>query len=124
RAMVYVLGALAVTSVLSPPVWWGVALLMSYIVGLSYLARQEAQDGLTRFWPVIFLAAPLVYGMVQHPAPAYLIVYAVFALWVCDAVWRMLGQKRANIREGVSALIAGISLLDGMLIANRGEPAL
>ncbi len=41
RALVYVTAALAVTSSLSNPVLWGAGLMLAYLIGLTYAAKQE-----------------------------------------------------------------------------------
>src|SRR5262249_7259488 len=45
---------------------WSALVLASYIVGLSYLARKESTHGSLRYWPCLFLAAPLVLALVVN----------------------------------------------------------
>lgn len=123
RMQVYLTTALAVAPALSTPVWWGAGLLLSYIIGLSYIARQETLARLTNLWPLTFLAAPFGYGLqgaLSNLAPA--MIYTGFLMWVLYAVMRLGRRTRLDIREGVSTLIAGIALLDALLIALAGSP--
>lgn len=113
RAQVYLTTALAVASLLPQPFWWGMALLVAYIMGLSYVARQETLARLTNLWPLALLAAPFLYGAAGalHSVGTALI-YTGFLMWVVNAVRRLVRRTQADMRAGVSQLIAGIALLD------------
>lgn len=122
RAQVYVVTALALAPTLSGRLWGGAGLLFSYIIGLSYVARQETLARLTNLWPLAFLAFPFIYGApgAWHSiVPA--ILYVGFMLWVGYAMWRLVGRRQTDVREGVSTLIAGVAWLDALLIALAGE---
>lgn len=122
RVQVYLTAALAIAPALSEPVWWGAGLLFAYIIGLSYIARQETLARLTNLWPLAFLAAPFVYGIqgaLRSSVPA--LVYVGFFTWILYAVRRLVRRSQLDIREGVSTLIAGIALLDALLIALADE---
>lgn len=122
RVQVYMTTALAVAPTLSEHVWWGAGLLFAYIIGLSYIARQETLARLTNLWPLVFLAAPFAYGIqgaLRSMVPA--LIYVGFFVWVLYAVIRLVRRSQLDIREGVSTLIAGIALLDALLIALAGE---
>jgi 4-hydroxybenzoate polyprenyltransferase len=123
RMQVYLTTALAVTPTLPENVWWGGGLLFAYIIGLSYIARQETLAQLTSLWPLAFLAAPFIYGMqdaLRSVVPA--LIYMGFFAWVLYAVRRLMRRSQLDIREGISTLIAGIALLDALLIALADEP--
>jgi hypothetical protein len=125
RAQVYLTTALAVAPELSQRVWWGTGLLAAYVIGLSYVARQETLTRMANLWPLAFLAAPFVYGLpgaLRSMGPA--VIYMSFLAWVIYALWRLIQGTPTAIREGVSALIAGIALLDALLIALAGDPQL
>ena len=49
------------------------------------------------------------------------VIYMSFVAWVVYAVWRLMRRTQTDIREGVSSLIAGIALLDALLIALAGN---
>jgi 4-hydroxybenzoate polyprenyltransferase len=121
RMQIYLTVALAVSPTLPEPVWWGAALLFAYIIGLSYIARQETLARITSLWPLAFLATPFAYGIqvALHSIPA--LIYWGFFMWVLYAVRRLLRGSQSDVREGVSTLIAGISLLDALLIALEDE---
>lgn len=122
RMQIYLTVALAMSPTLPERVWWGAALLFAYIIGLSYIARQETLDQLTSFWPLAFLATPFTYGIqgaLHNIVPA--LIYGGFFVWVLYAVRRLVRGSLSDIREGVSTLIAGIAFLDALLIALAGQ---
>jgi 4-hydroxybenzoate polyprenyltransferase len=123
RVQVYLTTALTLAPALPERVWWGTGLLFGYTIGLSYIARQETLARLTSLWPLAFLAAPFAYGMqgaLRSIVPA--LIYVGFFAWVLYAVRRLVRCSQLDIREGVSTLIAGIALLDALLIALTDEP--
>jgi UbiA prenyltransferase family protein len=116
RAAVYTTAALLVRADLCAPVVVGCAMLLAYLVGLTYAARQENLVALTNVWPLAFLAVPFVVERPHEPS-AYMI-YAGFLVWTARCVMRILVR---DIRTGITGLIAGISLLDALLVANLGR---
>jgi 4-hydroxybenzoate polyprenyltransferase len=121
RAQIYLITALAVAPGLSQRVWWGIGLLVAYILGLSYVARQETLARVTNLWPLVLLAAPFVYGLSGGlRSTGISVIYMSFVAWVVYAVRQLVRRTQADIREGVSQLIAGIALLDALLIALAG----
>ena len=94
----------------------GAGLLVAYLIGLTYVARQENLVELTNLWPLAFLAAPFV--VARPHGGAALAIYAGYFLWVVRALVLLRGRQ---IRAAVTGLIAGISLLDALLVANLGR---
>ena len=65
-------------------VWCGIA-LAAYIVGLSYIARKESTGATLRWWPCLFMAVPIIWGMIVNAPPFLekaLLVSALLVLWV------------------------------------------
>lgn len=125
RVLVYVTAAAAVTIDVPQGVLWAAAMALSYLVGLTYAAKQEDLKQPGRLWPLVFLAAPFVYGLpVALQGGVGLLVYAALLAAVIYALSFMVRPGRANIPRVVSVLIAGICLLDGLFIAGQGQPAL
>lgn len=122
RAQVYLTTALAVDPLLPQPFWWGMALLVAYVMGLSYVARQETLARLTNLWPLALLAAPFLYGAAGAlRSVGTALIYIGFLMWVVNAVQRLVRRTQADMRAGISQLIAGIALLDSLLIALAGD---
>ena len=124
RVLVYVTAALAVAGRVAPAVTGGALVLLCYLIGLTYVAKQENLTEVRRLWPLVFLAAPFVYA---GPALAWTgtvtVLYLGFLAWVVTAVSWLVRFARRDIRRAVVSLIAGISLLDALLIAGTGEPS-
>lgn len=118
RGQVYLTTALAVAPELSAPLWWGIGLLVAYIMGLSYVARQETLARLTSLWPLALLTTPFLYGATGAlRSGGTALIYAGFLIWVIAALLRLVRRTGSDIRTGVSQLIAGIALFDALLIA-------
>ncbi|HZF52026.1 MAG TPA: UbiA family prenyltransferase [Polyangiaceae bacterium] len=126
RVFVYITSAASVGSPMGGEVLLGAALLLSYLIGLSYVARNEGLREIKRLWPLVFLLVPFVFAApraLRDPASALL--YVGFLGWVIRALalLRRRAQK-SDIPRAVVSLIAGISLLDGVLVASQGRPLL
>ena len=126
RVLVYVTTALALAGRLPVAVLAGAAVLLSYLIGLTYVAKQENLSEYRNLWPLAFLAAPFVYGARSlvgdiPGAPIYVVVYVGFLVWAAFAVSLLVRRGRVNIPRAVISLIAGISLLDALLIGGAGR---
>ncbi len=123
RVLVYVTAAFAVAGHLGAAVAIGAVVLLSYLIGLTYAAKQESLAEVRNLWPLLFLAAPFVYGIpALTGGGAGAALYLVFLAWVGYAVWLLVRPGRANFPRAVVSFIAGISLLDGLLMARAGRP--
>ena len=121
RVMIYVAVAYSVSDHLTPPVLVGAAALWCHLIGLTYAAKQEAFNKLTRVWPLAFLALPCVYGAalaISRP-----LVWPFLALFTGVLFYALhflrQGPQRA-VPQAIVRLIAAISLLDAVLIASTG----
>ena len=122
RALVYVTAALAVTSSLSNPVLWGAGLMLAYLIGLTYAAKQENLAKVKNVWPLAFLALPFAYAATSALAsPTIALIYIGFLLWVIYALVHLMWRSRINFPLAVGSLLAGISFLDALLISGHGE---
>ena len=121
RVMVYVAGAFAVRSELAPAVLWGAAALLCHLIGLSYAAKQEAYNRLARVWPLGFLCAPALYGVYLAGSQPWVWPFlAVLVLWVAYSSSYLRPGPQRSVPQAVVRLIAGIALLDAVLIASTG----
>lgn len=124
RGLVYLTAALAVSPALSLPVVWGAVVLLSYLIGLTYTAKQESLGRVRNLWPLLLLAAPLGYTAAVAQTGATVMLLSIgLAGWVALSVaalrWPVPDVPRAVVR-----LIAGIALVDALLIAVAGFAAL
>jgi 4-hydroxybenzoate polyprenyltransferase len=125
RALIYVGAALCYTIVLPGALWWGSLVLVCYLIGLTYIAKQETLARVENLWPLAFLAVPVLYGAwLIAPAPLVAPFWVLFCGWMALALWLLRRRRRGDIPRAVVSLIAGISLLDALLIAASGLPGL
>ncbi len=119
RAGVYVTAALAVTAELRGDVLVGAGAMIAYLIGLTYIAKQENLAAFSSWWPVAFLAVPFVIATPDGALAT--VIYVGFLLWVLRALVLIL---RRQTRDAVTSLIAGISLLDALFIVREGHVGL
>jgi 4-hydroxybenzoate polyprenyltransferase len=115
RVGVYATSAFVATRDVDPALAWGVVALLGYLIGLTYIARQENLDHVGNLWPLAVMAVPFWIAF-----PRSWFAGAIYAglLFATRRALALLGRRK--IRDAVSLLIAGISLLDATLAANRG----
>jgi hypothetical protein len=125
RVLVYATAGLAITSELPSALWTGAFLLLCYLIGLTYVAKQENLGEVRNLWPLLFLAAPLVYALMEAPADLTSgVMFVLFAIWVGVALSFLWRRRPGDVPRAVVSLIAGISLLDAVLIAAAGAPGI
>ena len=121
RGMIYVIAATLVAWPLPQPVRGGALVMVGYLIGLSYVAKQENLRQVRNLWPLLFLLAPFVYAAPVVAEPGWgTVVYLALLGWVAYGVSFLLRREGRNIPRAVVSLIAGISLLDGLLMAHAG----
>jgi 4-hydroxybenzoate polyprenyltransferase len=122
RVLVYVAAALCYTIALPSQLWIGATLMLCYLIGLTYIAKQENLARVENLWPLLFLAVPALYGawLIAKQGMAVAFFWLFFCAWVLVALWFLRRRQRGDIPRAVVSLIAGISLLDALLIASTG----
>jgi len=119
RVGVYATAAFAATRDVDLGVARGMVALLGYLIGLTYIARQENLARVGNLWPLAVMAIP---GWLAWPDNR--VAWIAYGSWLV-ATWSALALlRRRRIRDAVALLIAGISLLDASLAANHGEPIL
>lgn len=126
RVLVYAVAGFATVAAPNPALLWGAVALLSYLVGLTYLAKQETLGEVKNLWPLGFLVWPFFFALPATGAgivPA--LIYLGFGAWVIFALSFIIRQdKRRSVPRAVVSLIAGISLLDALFIGWAGAPGL
>jgi 4-hydroxybenzoate polyprenyltransferase len=147
RLLVYVTACLAFAW--PPPVVLAIAggLLVLHLVGLTAIAKSEARPSMTGYWPAALLLIAPLYFLLQAPgflapapglpaeapglpAQAAGLPAQVPVLAVADAVWLLVSMRLIyrpaprRIGAAVARLIAGISLLDLLILAALAAPPL
>jgi 4-hydroxybenzoate polyprenyltransferase len=125
RVLVYVTAALTVSVVLPPQLWLAAAVALAYLIGLTYVAKQETLRRVDNLWPLAFLAVPFVYGIpIAASGRLAAVVFAVFLGWVLYALSLLMHPGRIDVPRAVASLIAGISLLDALFLVGQGQTVL
>jgi 4-hydroxybenzoate polyprenyltransferase len=125
RLLVYLTAGLSVAGTLPENLLFAAVACFCYLIGLTYLAKQEGKRRVENLWPVLFLAVPFVYG-----APfvvrggAALVLYLLMLVAVGAALVLIFRPRGPDIPHAVMLLIAGISLLDGVFMAGQGQSLL
>ncbi len=121
RFGVYALSGFAVTASPDPVLWWGGALLLGYVLGLTYVAKYETRGGIAGWIPLLGLVAPVVWVLFSWSSTPLLRSFlGGYGMWVQRAVSQIRTGKAPKIRAAVGGLIAGISLLDALFLAHAG----
>jgi UbiA prenyltransferase family len=125
RMLVYLTAALGVSAALHMNVLVAALVLLSYLIGLTYVAKREHLNELGSLWPLAALAVPLLYGAgTALNAPLVWPFVAALAAWIAYALWLLRRRAPGDVPRAVVGLIAGISLLDAMILCGAGSPAL
>jgi 4-hydroxybenzoate polyprenyltransferase len=99
--------------------------LLCYLIGLTYTAKQEHLDRLGAVWPLSFLAVPVAYGIwLAIRQPQALVPLLLFVGWTLYALWLLRRRAKGDVPRAVVSLIAGIALLDSVILAGYGAPLL
>ncbi len=104
-------------------VWCSLAMGM-YIVGLSYVAGKESTRTVVRYWPCVFLGAPIVLAFFMNTGDYLkdaMLLSVVLGLWMVQQLRRTFGAER-NIGRTVSGLLAGIPLVDLLAVPDVSHP--
>lgn len=115
RFLVYLIAATAAVGGDDGLVIWSALVLALYVVGLSYIARQESVRGVLGYWPAYLLAAPVILALIVNSG-VYLqrsvLVSLVFAVWTVHCLRFTYWTSERNIGRSVAGLLAGIVWVD------------
>ncbi|MET0339499.1 MAG: UbiA family prenyltransferase [Polyangiales bacterium] len=118
RVGVYWTAALSLAAPKTELVALGAAVLFAYVMGLTYAAAKENSTALVRYGPLLGLWAPaLLAGPWLGASPLGLVVLFGFGVWVLRAIRLVRTREPRFIRQGIAALIAGMSLVDALWLA-------
>ncbi|MFQ5936790.1 MAG: UbiA family prenyltransferase [Acidiferrobacterales bacterium] len=121
RVLVYFTAGLTVATSLPPSLMVAAAMLLSYLIGLTYIAKQEHLNRVRALWPLLFLLVPAVYTLpTTASSMSAAALYAAFVAWVLFALSFLTGTEDKSVPRAVASLLAGICLLDALLIAGHG----
>ena len=118
RLFVILLAGYAATDSPSVVLYYGALAMLCYLIGLTYTAKQENLGEVKNLWPLLFLAAPLIYGIIKSASDFQVIpLVVILAIWLIYALYFIKRRQSGDIPKAVVSMIAGISLVDALLIA-------
>jgi len=121
RMLVYITAALAISTTLQRPLMVAALVLLAYLIGLTYTAKREHLNELGSVWPLAALAVPLIYGVVlAQRSPLVWPFLILLAGWVLYALWLLRRRGRGDVPRAVVSLIAGIPLVDSVILSGAG----
>ena len=112
RMLVYVTAFVAFAPTVTFALLFWALLLGLYIVGLTYIAKTETSS-LTGYWPAALLFLPALIGALALPWSGFWMPLAL-ALWVGYSVSFVYMTR--DVGRAIGQLIAGVSLLDALVI--------
>lgn len=125
RALVYVAAACVVLARPPAAVYVGALLLLGYLIGLTYIARQEHLGRVANLWPLLFLALPIAWGARAALQGGFVaLLWLLLTAWVLYALSFLRRRRPGDVPRAVGHLLAGICLWDALVIAEAGQPAL
>src|SRR3989442_1015052 len=98
------------------------SLLGLYVIGLTYIAKTENKPSMTNVSIVATLFLPTVYFTARQVQWVTLPLILCFTLWVAYSVSFAFRSPKRQVGRTVGQLIAGISLLDALVLATAGSP--
>jgi heme O synthase-like polyprenyltransferase len=125
RVLAYLTAGYAAVAAPSPSLLVAALVCLSYLIGLTYIAKLESLDRIDRLWPLLFLAAPVIYGLVHFAdgGIAGVLLLAALTFWILLALYFLNRRAKGDVQRAVIGLIAGISLVDALFLATAGSIA-
>ncbi len=116
RFMLYIFAALAIQG-LSENIALAALCLMSYVVGLTYIAQTEHLNKAESWWPIVLFFMPLFYFIYQLNFDFVLALYLLplFA-WIIYHFRFLVPGVMRNVPLSIGRFIAGISLIDATIL--------
>ena len=122
RVFVVVTAALSVATTLPPAVGLAALALLCHLIGLTYIAKQEHLNRLGSLWPLGFLALPVLYGLsLALAAPQVWVPWIIYVGVLVFALNLLRRRARGDVPRAVVTLIAGMSVLDAVVLAGAGH---
>lgn len=129
RLMVYLIAFFTFSTDVTTGLVVAGALLVLYVVGLTYIAKCETKPSVGNYWPAVVLLLPVVvYGVAAllgtplsvSSAPLVLALLALFGTWVAYSISFVYRPRARNIGGTIARLIAGMSLYDAVVLVVAG----
>lgn len=117
RSLVYITAFLAYSrDITSDLVVWSILMLL-YVAGLTSIAKTEHGPAGVRYWPFVAILAPAAFALASLSSVWAILTIVAFVGWAAYAISFVYVPARRSIGGAITRLIAGISLLDAMVLA-------
>lgn len=125
RVLAYVTAGYAAVTAPSAALFIAALVSLCYLMGLTYAAKQESLDRLDSLWPLLFLGAPVIYGLAAAWQSGFLAVavLTILVAWILLALHFLKRRSKGDVPRAVVSLIAGISIVDALFLAIAGASA-
>ena len=124
RMLVYLTAGYAIAVDLPDRLFVLGLLLFCYLIGLTYIAKQEHLGRVANLWPLVFLALPLLFGL--HASLDSAIAAGaglLFLVWVLHSLSYLRRRLPGDVPRAVGSLLAGICLWDAVVLTAAGQPS-
>jgi 4-hydroxybenzoate polyprenyltransferase len=122
RVFVYVTASYSIAQALPNSLIVASGALLCHLIGLTYIAKQEHLDRIGNLWPLGFLAVPIAYGMaLALSEPMAWGLLGLYAGALGFAISLLQRRAPGDVPRAVVILIAGMSLLDAVVLAGNGH---
>ncbi len=119
RVLVYVVAFLAFsTNWTTEATLWCIAMLV-YVAGLTSIAKTEHGPAGIRYWPVASLFVPPVLALAREINFGTVILSVLLVVWIAFSLTFVFDKDRRSIGRSIAQLIAGIALVDALVLATH-----
>jgi 4-hydroxybenzoate polyprenyltransferase len=125
RVLVYLTASATLVGTVGPAVFGGAIVLLAYLIGLTYVARQERFGSVHNLWTLLCLFIPFVlWSLAMRDGIVGVAVYVGAVAWVLQCLSHLGWRSRVDIPRAVVGMIAGIALVDALAMASFHAPVL
>ena len=118
RMLVYLCAGFTASTQPFPQLYMGALVILAYLIGLTYLAKQENLATLKNLWPVALITMPLFFGLYSAISDSQVwIPLVMLVLWIAYCLYLSHRKNHGDIPTAVLSLITGIALIDAVFIA-------
>jgi heme O synthase-like polyprenyltransferase len=124
RTLIYVTVGYAFAVDPPPRLFIAGFLLLCYLIGLTYIAKQEHLQRVANLWPLAFLALPILWGLQASLSDAVVaVLWVLFVGWVLYSLSFLRRGSHRDVPRAIGGLLAGICLWDAVVMAAVGRPS-
>lgn len=119
RVLVYVVAFLAFSTswTWEATLWCGALLI--YVAGLTSISKTEHGPSAVRYWPVVSLFVPVILALSREINAGTIVLSIALIAWAIYSLTFVFDQTRRSIGRSIAQLIAGISLVDALVLATH-----